>query len=133
MKTIEVRLHIQANYTITNQNIWDINYIIPNKDLEVSVDTDDLLENEDIKGCESHFRKDNNNLHMNTFFDFETNVSDSDYRDIKAGKFVQVDFCKDLISRIKFSLEYIDPDKFNFSINSITKRIGRPKFLYMIM
>ena len=88
MKTIEVRLHIQANYTITNQNIWDINYIIPNKDLEVSVDTDDLLENEDIKGCESHFRKDNNNLHMNTFFDFETNVSDGDYRDIKAGKFV---------------------------------------------
>jgi hypothetical protein len=83
MKTIEVRLHIQANYKISNQNGWDVSYIIPNKHLYVVVDTDDLVEDEDIKGCETHFRKNNDILNMSTFFDFETNVNDKDYKDIK--------------------------------------------------
>ena len=133
MKTIEVRLHIQANYNINNTNGWDVSYIIPNKDLEVVIDTDDLLEDEDIKGCESHFRKDKNVLYMSTFFDFETNVSDEDYRDIKDGKFVQVDFCKDLINRIEISLDYVDPDEFNYPIEMLTNLIGRPTFVYMVM
>lgn len=135
MKTIEVEMHTTLKYTIVSTDALKKDGIDIEKDLIISCDYDDIIENEDVKEESATFRRTGNTLYVFHTLLYEMNVSAFDIGKIRKQPNTTTHIlCESIKEQLHFDLmfdwtsnEYIHTYP---SISKLCKIEGIPKTSY---